>query len=306
MLRPLILFILLIAGLLAITLMTWERSERGYQATDIEVAELDEDETPSEESIEIEEPEAPTMEDVPSKPEVPPHPDSFLLDLTDDFFGDEFYFADFHVPDGQWRNDFVPSSVVQREDGAHLVIERAPKDRMWDWVSGSVRTKKRYGYGRYDVIMKPAKGSGLISAFFTYIGPVFNAPHDEVDIEFNGLDTTSVEFNAFRDGRPRGHKTHRLGFDASESFNHYGFEWTAETIRWFVNNEMVYEARLKPEHIPRAKSKIYLNLWTGKLYKWHGPPRFLDGTSSAIQCLSYRALEDSVSPTCADLHKPSL
>ena len=45
--------------------------------------------------------------------------------------------------------------------------------------------KAATGYGRYEVVMTAAKGNGIISSFFTYTGPYFGDPHDEIDFEFN-------------------------------------------------------------------------------------------------------------------------
>ena len=53
-------------------------------------------------------------------------------------------------------------------------------------TGASYKSRDLYHYGRYDAIMKAARGSGVISAFYTYTGPVFSDPHDEIDFEFLG------------------------------------------------------------------------------------------------------------------------
>ncbi len=51
--------------------------------------------------------------------------------------------------------------------------------------------------------MKAATGSGLNSAFFTYIGPTDKKPHDEIDFEVLGKNTGKVQTEPvyFRQGR---------------------------------------------------------------------------------------------------------
>jgi hypothetical protein len=48
----------------------------------------------------------------------------------------------------------------------------------------------------------PGTGSGLNAAFFTYIGPVHDRAHHEIDIEILLRDTSAVTFNTFVDGAP--------------------------------------------------------------------------------------------------------
>jgi beta-glucanase (GH16 family) len=51
-----------------------------------------------------------------------------------------------------------------------------------------------------------------------------------------------------------------LGFDAADDFNTYAFEWRPDSIRWFVNGELVHTAT---ENIPQTPQKIMMNLWPG-------------------------------------------
>ena len=58
-------------------------------------------------------------------------------------------------------------------------------DRSGDKYTGAeYRTKKYFGYGYYQVSMKPIKNDGVVSSFFTYTGPSDGTTWDEIDIEF--------------------------------------------------------------------------------------------------------------------------
>ena len=69
-----------------------------------------------------------------------------------------------------------------------------------------VKSTDFYGYGDYEVIMKPSTAYGTASTFFIYTGPYdLNAegkpnPWDEIDIEFLGKNTNRVQFNYYVNG----------------------------------------------------------------------------------------------------------
>ena len=134
------------------------------------------------------------------------------------------------------------------------------------YLGAEYRTDKVYSYGYYEVCMKPAKGSGLVSSFFTYTN---NPRWDEIDIEFLGKDTTKVQFNYYIDGVGGHEKLYDLGFDASSEFHVYGFNWKSNSITWYVDGKAVYTAT---ESIPEYPQQIMMNIWncTG-IDEWTGP-----------------------------------
>lgn len=106
--------------------------------------------------------------------------------------------------------------------------------------------------------MKPLKKAGTISSFFTYTGEADGTRWDEIDIEFLGDDTTKVQFNYYSDSVGEHEKIYELGFDASEEWHNYGFEWREDCIIWYVDGKAVYKAT---ENIPITNAKIMTNLW---------------------------------------------
>lgn len=122
------------------------------------------------------------------------------------------------------------------------------------------RSKGFYGFGLYEVEMKAIKNDGVVSSFFTYTGPSDNNPWDEIDIEFLGKDTTKVQFNYYTDGKGGHEHMHELGFDASEDFHKYAFDWQPDKITWYVDGVEVYSAE---KNLPSTPSKIMMNVWPG-------------------------------------------
>lgn len=215
-----------------------------------------------------------TSESTPeSKPESKPEstPDSTPEDVTGDFTADlTGTLADvsnrFECSDG-WTNGSMFNCTwrkanVEFSDGSMKLKIDLDGDGSGaiPYSGGEFRTKGFYGYGMYEVVMKPIKNDGVVSSFFTYTGPSDNNPWDEIDIEFLGKDTTKVQFNYFTNGRGSHEYLYELGFDAAEEFHTYGFDWQEDKITWYVDGEAVYTA---DKNLPSTPSKIMMNTWPG-------------------------------------------
>lgn len=165
------------------------------------------------------------------------------------------------------------------------------KDCQANYYGGELRTSKYYGYGDYEVKMKPSSVKGTASTFFVCTGPYdvdyeTGEPnkHDEIDIEFLGYDTTFVQFNYFVDGKGEHEYKYNLGFDASKDFHTYGFRWTSEYIVWFVDGKPVHKVKASAKNpMPSTAGRILTNYWTGteRSEAWMG--KFEDDFSGKAQ-----------------------
>lgn len=171
--------------------------------------------------------------------------------------------ADFYVSAG-WSNGAPfdcswSDSCCTFSDG----VMKLTIDKIADgaYRGGEYRTNDFYGFGMYEVSMKAIKNNGVVSSFFTYTGPSDDNPWDEIDIEFLGKDTTKVQFNYYTNGVGLHEYMYDLGFDASEEFHTYGFEWKEDSITWYVDGEAVYTAT---ENLPVTPGRIMMNAWNGK------------------------------------------
>ncbi len=173
------------------------------------------------------------------------------------------------------------------------------------YAGGEYRSLDFYGYGRYEVSMKAIKNDGVVSSYFTYTGPSDEQPWDEIDIEILGKDTTQVQFNFYRNGKGGHEYMYDLGFDASEDFHTYAFEWAEHSITWYVDGVEAYKVEGKPleepdkngytvdAKLPEHKSKIMANAWCGigvdgwlKAFDASGIP-----LTAEYQWMSYTPLE---------------
>ena len=150
----------------------------------------------------------------------------------------------------------------------------------YNYTAGEARTQNYYGYGDYEVSMKPSKNGGTASTFFTCTGPYdskfvldengdyvldengqrvsVNNPHDEIDIEFLGNDTTKVQFNHYTNAKGGHEYLYDLGFDASEDYHEYAFLWEEDSIVYYVDGKAVHETT---DNIPSTPGRIMMNLW---------------------------------------------
>jgi len=155
-----------------------------------------------------------------------------------------------------------------------------------------LQSKQRFGYGRFEARMRTAAGSGLNTAFFTYIGPPLGVKeHDEIDFEFLGKDPTTVELSHWANGVRIAPYVHKLGFDASKGFHTYAFEWTRSYIKWFVDGKQVYATAVDAK-IPRNDAKLFFSLWSGTQIEnaWMGPFTYNGPVTAEVAWVKYTPL----------------
>lgn len=170
----------------------------------------------------------------------------------------------------QW----TANNVAYEKGVAKLTISDNPdgsEETFTEYYGGEMRTYQYFGYGDYEVRMKPAKKAGTASTFFTCTGNYDTNPHtgkpnpwDEIDIEFLGNDTTKVQFNYFVNGVGEHEYMYDLGFDASEEFHTYGFRWAEDYITWFVDGKPVYRVDGSESNpMPSTAGRMLMNYWCG-------------------------------------------
>lgn len=137
-------------------------------------------------------------------------------------------------------------------------------------AGGEYRSNTFYGYGRYEVRMKAASGSGVISSFFLYTGASDGNPHDEIDVEIFGYDPTKMQVNYWTNGTAHESEI-ALGFDASQEFHRYAIEWRSNGITWYVDDVQVHSENGSNGQLPSTPGRLMMNLWACEnLDSWCG------------------------------------
>ncbi len=230
--------------------------------------------------------------------------EAFLTRLADPHSDAHFYASTHNNHDTHYGGHWRAENAIPTSSGTLLSVRTASGEAQ-PFTAAEIQTAGKYSYGRYEVIMRPARGTGLVSSFFTYTGSWFGDPHDEIDIEFLGKDTTKVFFNYFRQGRRGSPATLDLPFDAADADRLYAFEWTPEGVTWFIEGIPVYASPEGASDLPVAPGKIYMNVWPGapSIHGWTGRPALLQSAGAHYSCVSFVPL-GGAGPSCADVYTP--
>lgn len=162
---------------------------------------------------------------------------------------------------------FTPANVSQPEGHALLTL-RQEQTSVRALTSGAIASSASYRYGSFKAELRPSGAPGLITGMFLHR----NGPRQEIDIEFLGKDSSKMLVNVFYNPGPEGTKLEYgyrgtptlvdLGFDAAADFHTYEIDWLPDTIRWFVDGEVVFERMTwNPTPIPDQPLQFNLNLW---------------------------------------------
>ncbi|MDK4701401.1 glycoside hydrolase family 16 protein [Rhizobium sp. CNPSo 4062] len=171
---------------------------------------------------------------------------------------------------GAYQNCTWSRKQVSVKDGTLQLQFTQSKTGDRNYACGEIQTMKRYGYGTYEARYRTAKGPGLNSAFFTYIGPTDKKPHDEIDFEVLGKNPGQVQVNQYISAKGGNEKLVPVAGGADQDFNDYAFVWEKDRLRYYVNGKLVQEVT-DPSKIPTNAQKIFFSLWgTDTLSGWMG------------------------------------
>lgn len=203
--------------------------------------------------------------------------------------------TNFDIKQWNFRNDtfpsnlalFKPENVVVTENNIELHFKNVITT-VRPYTSGALVTKNKYLYGKFKVELRPSNISGIITGVFLHR----NSPHQEIDIEFLGKDTTKMLVNVFFNPGIEGSKLEygyrgtpvaiNLGFDASENYHLYEIHWEKDSIKWLVDGNIVYERIMYvPTPIPYLPMEFNINLWHSQSEELAGKLDFGDITISS-------------------------
>jgi endo-1,3-1,4-beta-glycanase ExoK len=194
---------------------------------------------------------------------------------------------------GDHQNCIWSAGMIKIAGGfASLMLAKDTVDQK-TFLCAEIQTKQRYGYGTYEARIRAATGSGLNSAFFSYIGPADHEEHDEIDFEVLGNNSAAVQVNQYVKAKGGNEKLVSLAGPADEQFNHFAFIWEPSRLRFFVNGILVNEVT-DPLRIPTSRQKIFFSLWgTDTLTGWMGPFAYSGPAIMQVDWLSFTAAGES-------------
>jgi endo-1,3-1,4-beta-glycanase ExoK len=199
---------------------------------------------------------------------------------------------------GTWmENDWRRDALSLTSDGLAITMRANPNGPgRRPYMSGELQSREEYLYGYFEASMRVPRGDGVVAGLFTFVRPEGASTWEEIDIEFLGARPRMMEVTYHVHGFSR-QETVNLGFDPSQGFNTYGFEWTPDAVRWYVNNRLVYEVMDERVQRLRRPQRFFLSLWgTRELYQWAG---YLDAAEAPwvmeVSCIAHARQYDGVS-----------
>jgi GR25 family glycosyltransferase involved in LPS biosynthesis len=140
-----------------------------------------------------------------------------------------------------------------------------------EYSAGSLTTRDRYIYGRFEATIKVSNVPSVVTGIFLHR----DSPRQEIDIEITGNRTDRLLVNVFYNPGGEGANfdygyrgaanSIDLGFDASESYHLYTIEWEPCEIRWYVDNRIVHKrVNWDPTPIPHLPMAFHVNTWPSR------------------------------------------
>jgi beta-glucanase (GH16 family) len=213
--------------------------------------------------------------------------EAFLLDFRNGDDGANRYLSDYEMNTDWLKIAYRPRNIQFDKDGMTLALEKTGGRPPF---SGSEYQRTAvYGYGRYEAVMRASNAPGAVSSFFIYTGPHYGDPHDEIDFECIGRDTHALHLTYFRHGESQSVNV-PVRFDTAKADHLYAFEWSPDSIKWYVDGVKVHavSAATAKVPIPTTSSHVIVNLWAGSgpTGDWVGKAQFTR-TTAKYSCISH-------------------
>ncbi|KAK3364577.1 concanavalin A-like lectin/glucanase domain-containing protein [Lasiosphaeria hispida] len=165
---------------------------------------------------------------------------------------------------GTWDTTVGPVTYNANE-GAQLILKKQGD-------SPTLRTRFYFFWGRTEVIMKAATGTGIISSVMFLSDNL-----DEIDWEFKGGNSTHVFSNYFGKGEPDFHNGAEHAVSGSvHDYHNYTTVWTKDALVFYIDGSVVRTLLPKDANnthfYPQTPMRLSLGIWAG------GDPTLAEGT----------------------------
>jgi endo-1,3-1,4-beta-glycanase ExoK len=229
---------------------------------------------------------------------------AFLIDLAQGFDEMTQYLSDYSMDEDWIKIVYEPRNI--RFDKTGMTLELTTRRGRLPFSGSEFQRNGTYGYGRYEAVLTASGAYGAVTSFFVYTGEYWDDPHDEIDFEFVARNPREVYLNYFRNGK-NDPLSVPLWFDTSRGDHLYAFEWSPDSIRWYVDGVKIREVtNASAPGIPITTGRVVANLWagTGPSTGWTGKPQFRRA-KAIYRCISH-VPRDGTGAQCSDtFQKPA-
>src|SRR5688572_17535372 len=143
------------------------------------------------------------------------------------------------------------------------------------YKSAEIFTSSSTLYGKYVVRMRTAKGSGVISNFFTWKegSELSGAFWEEIDVEVFGKNNgTSWQSNIITGTGTRvtSEQVHNAGSSFGDGYHTFTLEWSPNTVRWLVDGQVMRTTTGGQASQLTSPAQFRFNIWPPNIASWVG------------------------------------
>jgi endo-1,3-1,4-beta-glycanase ExoK len=144
-----------------------------------------------------------------------------------------------------------------------------------DYKGAEIYSKDSVLYGKFEMTIQAAHGSGQLSTFFLYRyeSETSTTLWEEIDIEIFGKDTNVFQTNVIveeKEGtRLMTEEEHHTDVNLTTGLHKYVIEWKPDTIRWYLNDVLIRTETEKAK-LCNAPMSIRFNHWAANISSWVG------------------------------------
>ncbi|OHE92271.1 glycosyl hydrolase family 16 [Colletotrichum orchidophilum] len=148
-------------------------------------------------------------------------------------------------------------NITYGSDGAEFTLKKKGD-------APTIETSWYFFFGRAEVIMKAAPGTGIVSSVV-----IESDDLDEVDWEWLGGQDAQVQTNYFGKGNTTSYDRgafHTIAATQTE-YHNYTIDWTKEAVTWYINSNLVrtlnYADAVGGKNFPQTPARLRLGIWAG-------------------------------------------
>ncbi|WP_437302176.1 family 16 glycosylhydrolase [Sorangium sp. So ce388] len=143
------------------------------------------------------------------------------------------------------------------------------------YKGAEVYTPTGYLHGRIEVRMRMARGSGILSTFFTYKdgSEMSGAFWEEIDIEVFGKDNARSWQSNIITGmgtRVTSEQVHTADGSLADGYHTYALEWSPDYVAWSIDGREVRRSTGAQVATLRSPQGLRMNMWSSDAVEWVG------------------------------------
>lgn len=143
-----------------------------------------------------------------------------------------------------------------------------------NYKGAEIYSTESWKYGKIEIRMKMAKGSGILSTFFTYKNgsEVQGTFWEEIDIEVFGKNNAQTFQSNIITNNPKvtSEEVHSPGFSLGDAYHTYTLEWTPDYVAWYIDGVQMRKTVGGQVSDLTNPQSFRMNIWAAQWTDWVG------------------------------------